>query len=53
MLNPMIMKGVKLVAEVAAVAGPIAVNYFKEQELKKKIEKIAAEAVAKAMQKES
>ena len=52
MLNPMIIKGFKLIAEIAAVAGPIAVNYFKEQELKEKIVKMAAEAVANAMQKE-
>lgn len=52
-MNPMVIKGAKIAVKVASVAVPIAANYFADRELKEKVAKMAKEAVAEAMKKES
>lgn len=53
MLNPMAMKVLKIVVNVASVTVPVAAKYFADRDLDEKIAKKAAEAVAEAMKKES
>ena len=53
MLNPMVVKGLKIAVNVASVAVPLAAKYFADKEMDEKIAQKAAEAVAEAMKKES
>lgn len=53
MLNPKVVKGLKIAVNVASVAVPLAAKYFADKDMDEKIAKKAAEAVAEAMKKES
>lgn len=52
-MNPTVINVVKIIVKVASIAAPIAVGYFDNKDLDKKIAEKAAEAVAQAMKKES
>lgn len=53
MLNPTVMKGLKIAVNVASVAVPLAAKYFANKDMDETIAKKTAEAVAEAMKKES
>lgn len=52
-MNVTTMKVVKIVVKVIGVAATFATGYFADKEMDDKITKKAAEAVAKAMEKEA
>ena len=52
-MNAVVIKVAKVAVKVLGIAVPIAANYFADKELDEKITKKAAEAVTKAMEKES
>lgn len=53
MINPMVIKVVKVAVKVASIAVPIIAAHFDNKDLDEKITKKVAEAVANATTKES